>query len=305
MSRKRHRPFLLVGSAKDLKLLHGIARSALAASPGSEQALTPILDRFIRSTQSARKRLERDHERDAARQDARQETRGVDGRTVLGYTVLTVVVVASLVAGCAVLPPKGTFEVERSLTMTVSLVGAGVAAVMSLLGALIPGWGSPETRKQAWQLHLAGAVMVVVGLVVSLLRTAEDRSEIGAGLWQAWLFTNVLAVAALCIGAVARARRTLPSSRMSGPPPDPDAEYFAAIEPRKRYAASELDALVAKQDTTVSEVDRRWRDGIAAARASGSLSARAAESARAMSAFSWELEATAEPDFVPSRPHDG
>lgn len=305
MSRKRRRPLVLAGSRRDLQLLHGIARSALATSPGSEQALTAILHRFSRSTQSSRRRLERDLERDAAPPDARQGHRGAGGMAVLGYTVLTVVILASLVAGCAVLPPKGTFEVERSLTMTVSLVGAVVAAVTSLLGALIPGWGSPDARKQAWQLHVAGAVVVVVGLVVSLLRTEEDRSEVGDGLWQTWLVANVVAVAALCVGALARARRIAPPSRVSGRQSDPDADYFAAIESRKHYAVSELDALIVRQGTAVSEIERRWRDGIAAARADGSLSARAAESARGMSAFRWELEAAAEPDFVPPDSIDG
>lgn len=209
--------------------------------------------------------------------------------------------------GAVVLPPPRTyFEVNRAADLRISALAAVTTVAGAMAGMTLPRWGSSDTGRRAWQLHIASAVMPAIGLIGAVIthrRARESFADVSSGPWIQWAIANVVAVFATLIGALVRWRRTstLDVVKLS----IPDADYFAAIVDAKARALREIDALRSTHPTEVVAVDGAWHSGIELARRNGRLTGHAADSARKASAFRWLVELVADPDFKPAQHPDG
>lgn len=199
---------MTMGTPAEQEQIESIARAAVGRHPQSGRILDGVLARFSRSTAPDRHR--------AAGAGSGRPAPGAPRRwvAVVGAVSVSMVLLAALTAGAALLPGHGKggsySDIPRDAEMAVSAVAAAVAVVFAALGCLIPAWGGPETRAQSWKTHLAAATALGIGLVWSVFQTGDDRAAVGR-TWSVWLAANAVALAAALAAALLLRRRVTPA----------------------------------------------------------------------------------------------
>lgn len=289
---------LISGAPEEIERLSVLAAAAIASAPRLASGFEATLAGFVSDTAPARARATTDFA--AARPPQIGRTpRGSRAPAAAGTTLVIITVFASIIAAVAPLPARADYEIDAQLATAVSTIAAVVCAAAAFIGVLLPAWGTRESNDQAWKLHYAGAVILIVGMVAGAFGLG-DVVPAGTPPWLAWFGWCAVALGATVLGAEVRRRRgqregDAPAS--ASPAPGSDEEFFASTAERRDRAVREIDRLEVADPESARNVDRRWRAAVEAARSDSAVSRTAFDSARSMSAFRWQLERAAQPEF--------
>ncbi|NOJ60194.1 hypothetical protein [Arthrobacter sp. 260] len=282
---------VLAGSERDLYRIQAMSQEALDKHPAVADGVEQIKMDLLAETADARQVVDQSNVEAPA---PRRATRW-SGLAIFAVIIQALTFLAAGFAGFVLLPPRQSFNLDLPYLVQFSTVGAYITIVLVILGLLLPAPGDKTYRRQSWQLYGAEVLIVAVGVAVGLNRSRTDADAAEAN-WTPWLIANLVA-AVLLLALTARGFAASREEPVELEPQDVDRDYFTAIHGVKRGAIDRLETLMNGNPQEKKAVDHEWQSAVKTASRKRQISKNAAAHASRTTAWRWQLELVAEPDY--------